>query len=383
MHPTVASQSKISRSDTANIIGRKTGSRTEIQSKITRPDEEKDNPLDPPEYSREDGIGITPIRRRERKKKLQRLEYQRRLNRWTRRYGSLQALQSTFGEGPPWGDLSPQQTRALYHTLLPRSLLALSEMGLMKPEELAPLAYEARIAAKEYARSRCVLTGRAATLLFDQYRSLRDRGQFLSPGSSSSMSWEEIWDKYEGRIVLEECEDQLEGEGGKDKKRRRKKKQNEDNLATRIYMRILEKSCATNQAFDSMFLTEEGSEDGDLDAIASQLDNDVREILLSPKERSKATKKVDKMKKKEQKAIQKKEKKRLKEEEKRERKKRRYTKEVDEDDINNNELRNGVTDLAEEGRDGSTVQGNSQRYEALRILAGTRRRFRQLLGRQG
>lgn len=195
------------------------------------------------------------------------------------------------------------------------------------------------------------------------------------------MSWEEIWDKYEGRIVLEECEDQLEGEGGKDKKKRRKKKQNEDDLATRIYMRILEKSCATNQAFDSMFLTDEGSEDGDLAAIAFQLDNDVREILLPPKEMSKATKKVDKMKKKQQKAMQKEEKKRLKEEEKREREKRRRTKEVDEDDINN-ELRNGVTDLADEDRGGSTVQGNSQRYEALRILAGTRRRFRQLLGRQ-
>ena len=80
--------------------------------------------------------------------------------------GSASALARMFGNPPLWGDLSP-------NTLLPRSLLGLHTMGLMNPEELASLAYEARIAAKEYARSRCVWTGRLITKAFDQYRSLR------------------------------------------------------------------------------------------------------------------------------------------------------------------------------------------------------------------
>ena len=135
--------------------------------------------------------------RRGRKKRLAKLQKQRRRNHWMKRYGTVEALQKTFGTGPPWGDLSPTQTRSLYHTLLPRSLLALNEMGFVTAEDLAPLAYEARIAAKEYARSRCVWTGRVGVFLFDQYRSLRDKGRLIQPGKSSSMSWEEVL--YGGR----------------------------------------------------------------------------------------------------------------------------------------------------------------------------------------
>lgn len=258
--------------------------------------------------------------RRSRKRRLESLQYRRRRRRWQRRYGSLTALQSTFGRGPPLGDLSPQQTRELYHALLPRSLLALNELNelssgssFLGPEELAPLAYEARIAAKEYARSRCVWTGRVGTWLFDNYRSLRHKGKLVAPGRSGSMSWEEIWDKYEEKIVVEEEEEMRQsnsGDGddsGTNKKKDGKKKAlGEDDLARRVYMRILEKSCATNQKFDSLFLVADDDNqnngvDGEerrmrrrLAAMATQLEDDVRAILLSPKEGKKAAKMVEK-----------------------------------------------------------------------------------------
>ncbi|KAL7481204.1 hypothetical protein ACHAW6_006881 [Cyclotella cf. meneghiniana] len=227
------------------------------------------------------------LSRRERKKRLEQLQKQRRRNRWVKRYGTVDALKETFGAGPPWGDLSPTQTRALYHTLLPRSLLALNEMGLVQAEDLAPLAYEARIAAKEYARSRCVWTGRLGVFLFDQYRSLRDRGRLIKPGDSSSMSWEEIWAKYEGQIIREQTE--------------KAKKLDEDELIMQTYMRILERSCSTNQAFDSLFLKGDGGNNINLTSIASQLESDVRAILLSPGDISKAEKRLKKQEKKQQK----------------------------------------------------------------------------------
>ena len=97
--------------------------------------------------------------RRERKRAIAR---QQRINAWLAKYGSSDALQQTFGKYATNQKLSPTQTRALYHTLLPRSLLALSELDILDPFDLAPLAYQARIAAKEYARSRCnTSTGQA------------------------------------------------------------------------------------------------------------------------------------------------------------------------------------------------------------------------------
>ena len=95
----------------------------------------------------EDEKFLKSLGRRERKKILIRREHERRKNAWLAKYGSAAALQQTFAnEGQR--TLSPSQTRALYHTLLPRSLLALSELGVLDPSDLAPLAYQARISAK-------------------------------------------------------------------------------------------------------------------------------------------------------------------------------------------------------------------------------------------
>lgn len=69
------------------------------------------------------------------------------------------------------------------------------------------------------------------------------------------------------------------------------------------YMRILERSCSTNQTFDKLFLKrDDGKDDSiNLDSIAAQLERDVRAILLSPRDISKVEKRVNKLEKKQQK----------------------------------------------------------------------------------
>lgn len=213
--------------------------------------------------------------RREKRNLKKKQEYEYRRKKWEERYGSLKALQATFKSGPR--NLSPEQTRRLYHSLLPRSLLGLYEMGLMNPEELAPLAYKARIAAKQYARSRCVWTARFATAIFDQYRNLREKKRF----GASSLTWEEIYQKYEAQIVREE---RLK-ENGKEKAKGLRR--NEADFTMRVYLRILERSCETNQAFDRLFLKEPEDTSDYLEGIASQLESDVQSILLGPKENAK------------------------------------------------------------------------------------------------
>jgi hypothetical protein len=321
--------------------------------------------------------------RRARKKHINKEEYELRRNMWMDKYASLEALQKTFGAAPSlWGDLTPEQTRRLYHTLLPRSLLALHEMGLMKPQELAPLAYEARIAAKQYARSRCTFPARIGTAAFDVYRNLRNRGRL---GGPSSMTWQEIYKKYEVQIVQEECA--LNNSNTKDDESKKTSSCviPEKDLTMRIYLRILEKSCVTNQAFDNLFLKQNDVMDDTTSKhfaeIAQTLDHDVREILLRPKDcekamkkAEKAEKKAEKVEKKRLKAERKEEKKQQKIEEKKKRKRRlEETSEKEEEE----ELMETTATNSNE----AAVTIDSQRYEKLRILAGTRAKFRLLMKR--
>ena len=253
----------------------------------------------------------------------QRQDYEARRAVWEQRYGSVQALRRTFGRSPSpvWGDLDPETTRQLYHTLLPRSLLGLYEAGLMRPDELAPLAYQARKAAKEYARERCSLPARWAAQVFDGYRSFVRHGTFQTKG----LSWEQLWDKYEAEIVAEECVREIQTGC-------LTCRVNERALADRIYVRILERSCATNQAFDKMLLKktrtqqqdnmhhhknnpnkmvvalsndmdkqqqqqQQEDDDEDLDdlmLISKRLEDDVREILLNRKDAKKASRIAEK-----------------------------------------------------------------------------------------
>lgn len=106
-------------------------------------------------------------------------DYLIRRENWANRYTSLQSLRDTFGTNKNrlWGDLDAASARRLYKTLLPKALLELVQAGV-QPEDLAPLAYQARVVAKLYARERCQLPSRILAAMFDGFRTLRRYGRF-------------------------------------------------------------------------------------------------------------------------------------------------------------------------------------------------------------
>ncbi|KAL7532516.1 hypothetical protein ACHAWF_004168 [Thalassiosira exigua] len=327
--------------------------------------------------------------RKKRRDKKKDLEYDRRRQEWLDRYGSLEALQKTFGTENS-SSLSPEQTRRLYHTLLPRSLLALYELGLMQPDELAPLAYEARMAAKEYARSQCVWYARVATEIFDDIRARkRQRNSDGGDGKkrSSSMSWEEIWSKYEVQIVQEECERLLQKYKDKgpvkaqqkaEKKLKRLREDDNSHLTMSIYLRILERSLVTNSAVDDMFLSIDDDNEKEQEVfnrMARQLDGDVKEILLRPKDRKRLDKKLEKLQQKmdkEEAKAQRKLEKQLQKDQKQQLKGKGIGEEPENDlDGTQTKAKDGFSSpiIASASTDADDVR-------VLRILAGTRRKFR-------
>lgn len=130
------------------------------------------------------------------------------------------------------------------------------------------------------------------------------------------MTWEDVWEKYETQIMEQEKRKANENNSPNDI--------NEEEVMMRIYMRILEKSCATNQAFDGMFLKDgNGEGEDDLAAISSQLQQDIQSILLSEKEAEKVMRRRNKIEKDKVRAIEKEEKERAKAVEKEQKRKRK------------------------------------------------------------
>jgi len=230
---------------------------------------------------------LSPLKRRRlpKKPKLTPEQYQVQKTRWAARYTSLPTLRSTFGTNRNkfWGDFDPATTRRLYNTLLPRALLGLYEMGLWSPNDLAPLAYEARITAKKYARERCVVPARAVAMLYDGFRSWRDWGTWSVEG----MSWEQVWYKYETQILEEMMlEDGLDHRGYEEEG---------EEVTAQICLRILERSCITNERINQLLLGEDEDEEEDenhrkpvkrrrnaeryLGMIAAKLDMDMQELM--------------------------------------------------------------------------------------------------------
>jgi hypothetical protein len=188
--------------------------------------------------------------------------YQRRKDEWAAKYTSVDALRETFGSNRNtlWGDLDAATTRRLYKTLLPKALLELYNLGV-HAEDLAPLAYRARVAAKLYARERCNLPARVAANLYDGFRQWRKYGSFDTNG----MSYQQIWEKY-SKIILAECQ----GEEGL----------TEDDVAAKICLKILERSCCTNEMVDKLVLSKRSEEDQkDLQHFTNTLEKDVRNLL--------------------------------------------------------------------------------------------------------
>ena len=105
---------------------------------------------------------------------------------------------------------------------------------------------------------------------------------------------DDIYTKYETQIMEEE-KAKADAEG---------RTTDDEDILMQIYMRIIEKSCATNAAFDGLFLKDDNNnEEGDdeLIAISNQLESDIQSILLDKKENKqliKSIKKDEKEKKK-------------------------------------------------------------------------------------
>jgi len=266
-----------------------------------------------------------------------RLDYEQQKAAWAAKYTSVKRLRKSFGSNKNrlWGDFDPTSTRRLYHTLLPRALLELKGLrdGLLSTKddvegrnvtideqdrrrkvksknrlpwsskdnesnnidvnseennylqqelkELAPLAYQARLAAKKYARERSRLPGRIGSMLYDGYRSWRRYGKWKSTG----MTWEQVWNKYEDQ-VLQEAMSELENGAAVDDEAKnaifksstseekiegvansvtRGEDIDDEELTARICLRILERSVVTNGAIDKLFLKELAKEDGEED----------------------------------------------------------------------------------------------------------------------
>jgi hypothetical protein len=224
-----------------------------------------------------------------------------------------------------WGDFDASNTRKLYHTLLPRALLELRVLkdGLMSCDEegeessgsnnndnkrksrhwhqrlwqrkeslvarndsingddaiymddidsitylqqelkeLAPLAFRARLAAKQYARERSMLPARIGSMLYDGYRSWKKYGKWKSTG----MTWEQVWNKYEDQVLKEAMIEMPESSVDHSttatvERLDATEDLDDEELTARICLRILERSVVTNDAIDRLFLKRLAVED--------------------------------------------------------------------------------------------------------------------------
>eukprot|EP00529_Nitzschia_sp_RCC80_P023404 CAMPEP_0113489452 /NCGR_PEP_ID=MMETSP0014_2-20120614/26536_1 /TAXON_ID=2857 /ORGANISM="Nitzschia sp." /LENGTH=471 /DNA_ID=CAMNT_0000383189 /DNA_START=110 /DNA_END=1522 /DNA_ORIENTATION=+ /assembly_acc=CAM_ASM_000159 len=199
-------------------------------------------------------------------------EYHRRKEEWADRYTTLEGLRLAFGRNKNrvWGDLDATTSRRLYKSLLPNALCELVlELG-MRPEDLAPLAYKARKAAKLYARERCHLPARIAAQLFDGYRQWKTYGRFQVSG----MSYDQIWNKYRSMILHEvvttkkkktsgrttirtndtNAKDSVDGEV-EEEEHDPDEEWTEEDIVIQTCLKILERSCTTNERIDRMLLS--------------------------------------------------------------------------------------------------------------------------------
>lgn len=140
---------------------------------------------------------------------------------------TVEGLRSAYGERQRWwGDLTPAETRALYHALLPTSLL--NDQTGCSLAERAELAIAARRAARLYARERALLPFALGSELLDGVRSLLQGSGFRTQG----MSDEQIWHKYAGCLPS----DLPDGAA----------------FADDIYLTILQKACSSNKHVDAL-----------------------------------------------------------------------------------------------------------------------------------
>mmetsp|Transcript_20777 Transcript_20777/g.43518 ORF Transcript_20777/g.43518 Transcript_20777/m.43518 type:complete len:373 (-) Transcript_20777:1211-2329(-) len=231
-------------------------------------------------------------------------EYQRRKQKWANRYTTLDGLRATFGSNKNklYGDLDAPTTRKLYKSLLPTAVCELVLDLEVRPEELAQLAFEARKAAKLYARERCHVPARLLANWYDGFRAFRRYGRFQTDG----MSYDQLFDKYYQRSALERSlslsQKRTEQSEVTRNRKRTKKNDNgsdsrnewtEEDIVTQTCVKILESACRTNAMIDRMTLPDNKkdrrtrsinknnafSEREDLEKVARTLEDDVRKLL--------------------------------------------------------------------------------------------------------
>lgn len=240
---------------------------------------------------------LQPRKRRQSRIVLDDKEYQRRKQEWADRYTTLEGLRATFGSNRNklYGDLDVTTTRKLYITLLPTAVCELVLDVQVRPEELAQLAFEARKAAKLYARERCHVPARLLANWYDGFRALKRYGRFQING----MSYDQVFDKYYRRSTMEralslsrnrtEARD-LSWSRGRKTRNSDTGEWSEEDIVTQTCMKILESACRTNPLIDRLALSEKPNRNRrsgnkerksreELEKIAQTLEDDVRKLL--------------------------------------------------------------------------------------------------------
>jgi len=142
-------------------------------------------------------------------------------------------LRQTYGARQRWwGDLDWVDTRRLYHSLLPTSLIEDDNLPLA---QRARMAVSARRAARLYARERALLPLCTGSKLYDGLRTLQTHGQFRPDGLSEV----EIFSKYaeaHGLAPPDWADDKVAN----------------DEAYTDFYLTLLRKSCSTNAHVDGV-----------------------------------------------------------------------------------------------------------------------------------
>lgn len=161
---------------------------------------------------------------------------------------SVDTLRRRYGSSKGLGDWSVSQTRRFYKSQLPKSLqsklygssICASSLTFnfvvdgalgLNLEERARLASEARHALRLYSRERSIFVARVLAELYDGIRHV----QLFGYWSSEGMTWEEVKMKYrkEAKKVLgEEATAEI--------------------IDRYVYLRIIERACATNSVFDNI-----------------------------------------------------------------------------------------------------------------------------------
>jgi hypothetical protein len=182
---------------------------------------------------------------------------------WAERYCSVAGLREAFGKNRNvwWGDLDGPTTRRLYKRLLPVILLELRDQ--YDSTELAPLAYQARVAAKLYSRERSMVPTRVAAYGFDMIRQFCKYGKWNNTG----LSYQQLFDKYATK-----CQTTNEQE---------------------VCAKILERSCVSNETIDRLLLQRYHHHNNDneqhrpcsnkqwqeLEEVSFQCEQDIRKLL--------------------------------------------------------------------------------------------------------